>query len=175
MAERTEEFIRLFAANQRRIYGLVATMVPNMADADDVFQEISTSLWKKFDEFEPGTDFAAWALCFARFMVLKHYEKQRRRGCVVFDDEVLALIADDTTVEIAKLDHRHEALHGCLQQLPDHSRQLLNARYESGLKTCQEVADHVGRSLQSVYKALSRIHELLLRCIEKVLSAGGRV
>jgi RNA polymerase sigma-70 factor (ECF subfamily) len=172
MAERTEEFIRLFAASQRRIYGLVAAMVPRGADADDVFQEVSASLWQKFDDFTPGTDFAAWGLRFARLLVLKHYEKQRRWGRVVFDDDVLEQIADETTTALAKLDHRQEALRDCLARLPAHSRQLLDARYDSGLKTCQEVAHRVGRSVQSVYKALSRIHELLLECIEKALATG---
>ena len=46
--DRTEEFVRLFATNQRRIYGFVASIVPRSADADDVFGEISASLWKKF-------------------------------------------------------------------------------------------------------------------------------
>ena len=174
-AENTEEFIRLFAANQRRIYGLVASMVPNAADADDVFQEISASLWRKFHEFEPGTDFAAWGLRFAKYAVLKHYESQRRRGRVVFNADVLELIADDATLAIATLDRRQEALRRCVQKLPSHSRLLLDTRYHSGLRTCQQVADHVGRSVDAVYKALSRIHDSLLRCIENVLSAEEKV
>lgn len=34
MAKRTEDFVRLFAVNPRRIHGLVAAIVPNAADAD---------------------------------------------------------------------------------------------------------------------------------------------
>lgn len=173
-AARTEDFIRLFAVNQRRIYGLVAAMVPNAADADDVFQEVSARLWQKFDEFQPGTDFAAWGLQFAKFAVLKHYEQRRRRGQPAFGDELLELIAEDACRAIPDLDRRQRALRGCVQKLPDHSRRLLAERYESGLKTCQAVAERLGRSVDAVYKSLSRLHESLLRCIEKTLAAEDR-
>ena len=85
MPDRSEEFISLFAANQRRIYGFVATMVPRASDVDDVFQEVSMNLWRNFDEFESGTNFAAWAFSFARFGVLKYYDKQSRSDRFVFD------------------------------------------------------------------------------------------
>jgi RNA polymerase sigma factor (sigma-70 family) len=71
------------------IHGFVAAMIPRTADVDDVFQEVSMSLWRKFEDFEPGTDFAAWAIQSARFYVLKHYERQRQLGRVVFDDELV--------------------------------------------------------------------------------------
>jgi len=170
-AERTEEFIRLFVANQRRIYGLVAAMVPNAADADDVFQDVSTKLWQKFHEFEPGTDFAAWGLQFARYTVLKHHEQRRRNGQLAFGDDVLEMIADETCEVIPELNRRQQALRECVQKLPEHSRRLLAERYESGLKTCREVGESLGRSVEAVYKALSRLHESLLRCIEKTLAA----
>ena len=51
MADRNEDFMRLFSANQRRIYGFVAAMIPRTADVDDVFQEVSMSLWRKFEDF----------------------------------------------------------------------------------------------------------------------------
>lgn len=173
-ADKTEEFLRLFAACQRRIHGLVVAMVPHTADAEDVFQTVSTSLWQKFDEFQPGTDFAAWALRFTRYAVLKHYEKLRRRGNLVFDEQLLDTLADDATRAVRQIDRRQEALHGCLKRLPEHARTLLRMRYESGLKSCREVAERLGRSVEGVYKALGRIHEQLLRCIRGALSAEER-
>jgi len=168
--DRTEEFIRLFAANQRRIYGFVAAMVPNADDADDVFQNISAGLWQKFDRFEPGTNFAAWGLQFARYAVLKHFETQRRRKRLVFADEVLELVADEATAANKELDPRHEALRSCIERLPARSRELVRVRYEAGVGTCKEVARRLDRSVEAVYKALSRIHQRLLECVERVLA-----
>ena len=53
--------MRLFLANERRFYGLIFALVANAADADDLLQDISAGMWEHFDQFVPGTDFAAWA------------------------------------------------------------------------------------------------------------------
>ncbi len=170
MSDRNEEFLRLLTANQRRIFGFISALVPRSSDADDVYQEVSLALWRKFDQFEPGTDFAAWANQFARYLVLKHCAKQRRLGRLVFDEELLAALADDVAAAASGPDERLEALRGCLEKLPAHSRRLLELRYESGLKTVREVAARVGRSVDATYKAISRIHDALLRCMEGVLT-----
>ena len=57
-----EEFTRLLLENQKRIWGLVLSLVPRGSDADDVMQETCAVLWRKFDQFEAGTNFGAWAL-----------------------------------------------------------------------------------------------------------------
>ncbi|NLK41754.1 MAG: RNA polymerase subunit sigma-70, partial [Planctomycetes bacterium] len=51
------EFVQLFLMSQRRIYGYVMTLVPNVSDADDIVQETASVMWTKFGEYEPGTDF----------------------------------------------------------------------------------------------------------------------
>ncbi len=58
--QRGERFMRLLLANQQRIYGLILALVPNWNDADDIMQETSAVMWAKFDDYEAGTDFAAW-------------------------------------------------------------------------------------------------------------------
>ncbi|MEW4565900.1 sigma-70 family RNA polymerase sigma factor [Bremerella sp. JC770] len=149
-------------------------MVPNSADADDVFQEVSTELWKKYDQFQPGTDFVAWSIQFAKYAILRFYEKRRRIGQLTFANDVLELIAEDTRDDLPELDRRQQALRTCLQKLPSHSQQLLAARYGTGLKTCGEVAGYLGRSIDSVYKSLNRLHTSLLRCIERTLAMEDR-
>jgi RNA polymerase sigma-70 factor (ECF subfamily) len=58
-AERVPEFVQLFAQSSRRIYAYIRTLVPNQADAEDVFQETSKVLWEKFADYEIGTDFCS--------------------------------------------------------------------------------------------------------------------
>ena len=50
----------IWVQNQRRIYGLILALVPNGPDADDIPQETCAVLWQKFDEFDPGTNWADW-------------------------------------------------------------------------------------------------------------------
>ncbi len=118
-----------------------------------------------------GTDFAAWALSFARFAVLKYYDKQSRLGRFVFDEALAELIADEAESESMRGDWRLEALRECLDRLPPPSRKLLRLRYESNLKTCREIAGRFGRSVDATYKALARIHQRLLACVQNRLMA----
>ncbi len=65
--KRTLEFLRLFVQHQQEIYAYILTLVPHIHDADDLFQEGTAVMWKKFDQFESGTNFAAWGVKVMRF------------------------------------------------------------------------------------------------------------
>ena len=60
-SSRTDAFLELYAAAQRRVYAYIRTQVLSSADADDVMQDATTVLWRKFDQYQPGTDFVRWA------------------------------------------------------------------------------------------------------------------
>lgn len=60
-AERADEFARLFGRHARQIYSYILTLIPHWVDAEDVFQETSTIIWEKFDQYKSGTNFRAWA------------------------------------------------------------------------------------------------------------------
>ena len=77
--DRGARFMRVYLEHQRRIFGLIRALVPSGADADDILQETSAVLWQKFDEFDPGTNFAAWSLRIARFQVMAYYTTRRRQ------------------------------------------------------------------------------------------------
>jgi len=172
-ARRNNDFMRLFIGNQRRFYGLILTLVPNIADADDLIQETATQMWQKFDDFVPGTDFAAWGLSFARFMVLSFYKKRKAQSRVAFDAELIDSIADEISEVTPSSDRRHEALRGCLGKLPEQTRRLIELRYATGA-TGKSVAEQLSKSVESIYKAISRTHEALLRCVERTLAAEVR-
>jgi RNA polymerase sigma-70 factor, ECF subfamily len=166
-------FLRLFLQNQRRIYAYVLTLLPNRADADDVFQEASLVLWDKFDDSAPPEDFAAWGCRIAYFKVLD-FRKKHQRARVLFSQAMLDRVAE-TAVEQAgalQLDERREALTDCLGKLADRDRGLLAARFTEG-GTVQTAAAQVGRSVDAVYKALARIRQSLFECVSRTL-AGGR-
>lgn len=168
----TEQFMRLFLASQRRFYGLILSLVPNVSDADDLLQETSALMWQKFGQFTPGTDFAAWGLRFARNVVLNYHKRRRTAGRVTFSDDLLESLADEVAAVEPEIDRRHDALRGCLSKLPVRARALIEMRYEHDA-TCHSVAERLGKSVQSVYKALGRTHDALVQCVERALSAEG--
>lgn len=170
--QQTEEFVRLFTRHARQIHGYILSLRPNLADADEVFQETSVVLWRKFDQFEPGSDFLAWACRIAHFKVLSLYQK-RQRDRLQFSEGFVEAVAAESTRQAPAQDLRQRALADCLDRLKPRDRDLLRRRYYDGAST-KSVAEQVGRSADAIYKALRRIHEALFRCIDRKLNAEGR-
>lgn len=161
----TERFVRDLTGNARRIYAYILALVPNWADADEIFQETSAVLWVKYGEYQPGTDFRAWAFRVAFNKVLQ-FRHARGKNLLHFSEEFVESIDRDTLSDQELWERRHLALADCYAKLNPQDRELIDLRYEPGATT-KGIAQQVGRSPDAVYKALSRIHDQLLVCIDQ--------
>lgn len=65
-----ETFVRLLVSHQAALHAFVLALLPGDPDADDVVQEVNTSIWQKREEFTVGTNFKAWMFTVARFKVM---------------------------------------------------------------------------------------------------------
>jgi RNA polymerase sigma-70 factor (ECF subfamily) len=74
-----QEFMHLYVGKEQCIQSHIYTLVHNWAAAEDILQETAHILWLKFNDFEPGTDFMAWALAIAHYQVLKFRKSQDKR------------------------------------------------------------------------------------------------
>jgi RNA polymerase sigma-70 factor (ECF subfamily) len=165
-----ETFTRLLLQNQKRIAGLIFSLVPRGADADDVMQETCAVMWRKFGEFQPGTDFGAWALRIARFQVMGYYNRQRRAQARLSDETIEALA--DTLAEARWVaSDRAEALRTCVGQLKEREFDLVRRRYATE-ESVDAIAAHLGSTAHAVYKALARLHVRLLACVTSKLRAA---
>ncbi|MEN6449787.1 MAG: sigma-70 family RNA polymerase sigma factor [Thermoguttaceae bacterium] len=163
-----ERFSTLFEQHARAIYGHVRALVPSSADADEVFQETSVTLWQKLDQYRPGADFRAWACRIAYYKVLKLRDRQARSPRL-FSPEFLDLVSEEVIVMSDTLDARTEALRGCREKLSQRDRQLLDRFHRQGV-SAKEVARQVGRNVHYVYRAVRRIHDRLFDCIKRTMS-----
>ena len=55
--ELSERFITQLNAAHGRLLGFLRVMLGNSADAEDVLQRASMTMWRKFAEFDPTLDF----------------------------------------------------------------------------------------------------------------------
>jgi RNA polymerase sigma-70 factor (ECF subfamily) len=69
---------------------------------------------------------------------------------------------------VPDIDARMQVLRDCTRKLEPRDYELVQMRYDKGLDI-QAIADRLGRSAQSVYKRLARIHDALLQCIRRNL------
>lgn len=167
-SESKREFVRLLTKHERMIYGYVLSLVPQVADADEVVQETSLRLWDEFDKFVPGSSFAAWSLTVAHYEVLT-WRKRVHRSKLVFDDTLVELIGNERAVVERSAGPRHEALAECLQELSKQNQQLVAECYGAGRKI-KDVAAKLERTEGAVYKALERIRLALHQCINRKVS-----
>ena len=165
-----EEFVRLFAANERHLRAFVRSTGLDWNAVDDVVQTISLVMWRKWHTFDTRTDFMRWARVIARFEVLK-YRRTLARDRHVFSDDLMDLLAHAAEEQDHALsaDRYREALGECLEQLPPASRELIETAYR-GDRTIREVAEAAGKSATALYKTLDRIRQKLQACIERRLA-----
>lgn len=168
----TEQFVRLLGKHQQRVYAFILTLVPNWTEAEEVLQETNTVLWRKFDTFDPATDFTRWACQVAYFEVLK-YRARQKQDRLVFSEEFMSAVSSDTVAMSDELDVQRHALAACREKLSERDRDLIDRRYQLGA-TVQSVAAEVGRSVDAVYKALHRIRGVLLSCVRRRIAAEER-
>ncbi len=167
---RTNEFLRLLMANQKRIYAFILGMVPNHEDADDLFQETVLVMWSKFDTFARGTSFTAWGMTVARYQILSARKRYSQR-CLLFSENALELLQKDSDHFVEKIDERVRALRNCVRKLNDKDYALIRMRYEREIKV-KTIAEQLGHSVQSIYKRIARIHDMLLRCVRRTVGGG---
>jgi RNA polymerase sigma-70 factor, ECF subfamily len=163
-----DEFARLLSRHSRQVFGFILSLSASRSDADDIFQETSVELWRKIGLFQPGTNFRAWAYQMAYHKVLDHRRKQGRRH--LLDEEAFHAIARDALLITAEnTSQREEALGHCLKKLPKADRQLIDRRYRAA-QSPKQIAEQTSRSVHSIYRALTRIHESLSNCVRQTLA-----
>lgn len=167
----TEQFVKLLARHDRDLWRYILSLVPDPSAADDILQETATALWRKFSEYQATESFLHWAFGFARLEVLKYRQRAGRKP-LLFDDSLLALLADERPREQAALEARRGALADCLQSLSPEDCQLLDARYQRGA-TVAALAELSGQPARRMYNALDRVRRRLLDCITQRLEAEG--
>jgi len=166
------QFIALLTKHEQHLKHYILTLVPNLADAEQISQETSLRLWEQFNEYDPSAaGFVVWARSIAYFQVLT-FRKKAGRERVVFNSELVDALADRVAVRSQRLADRQEALIDCLNKLPEHGREIIHLYYFVGMKL-RAAAEQLDRSIAATEKAVARIRRILKDCVEDVLQKEG--
>ncbi|KAA5542703.1 sigma-70 family RNA polymerase sigma factor [Roseiconus nitratireducens] len=166
-----EQFLTHFAANEPAIRAYVRRLVPTRHDAADVMQGVALVLWRKFDELDDTEHFRRWAFGVARHEALG-WLRDKARSRLTLAEDVLHVVACESTRDDDRLSAQREALEGCLEKLPTHHRKIILAAYAPDA-AIQEVAGQSGRTVAAFYQWLHRMRLRLLNCTRQVLQAEG--
>ena len=167
----TAEYVRLWTLHGQRIYAYLVTLTTNDADAEEIYQEVGMTLWEKFDQFTPGSNFQAWARQIALNKV-RSFRQLRRHATMLCSPEFLDAIDQTIAEDAGTLDAQHKALADCFNKLSPKHQDLIEQRYQPGA-TPSSVAGKTGRSVKAIYEALRRIHNALFDCVLKATLGEG--
>jgi RNA polymerase sigma-70 factor (ECF subfamily) len=162
-----EEFVSLYVRHEAAVFSFVLTMVRHTADAEDVVQRASMTMWRCFGKFEPGTNFRAWAFQIAKNEALNHLSRIKRDRHV-FSEQLLAMLAEQAEERADDLDARRRALDFCVEKLPAEARGIVEGCYASG-STIRSFAEQAGETANKIYKRLNRVRAGLQKCVERQL------
>lgn len=162
---RYEVFVKLFARHEAELRRFVNSFLPSWGDVDEVVQRAAIAIWRKFDQFDPETNFMKWACVVTRFEALA-YRRKMARDRLVFRDDVLELMGKEAGEELDGRSAQHEALETCLLAMPEKQRKFVMLAYTPGVKV-KEMAEEAGSTAAAFYMRLKRIRHQIMKCVEE--------
>lgn len=160
---------RHFVANRSMLTAYVMAIVRDPTLAEDVVSDTAVEIancWSTYDLTRP---FPNWARGVARRVALTHLRRFTRDRVLPPDDVLEGLGCDlDAFGTETELEARKRVLQHCLDELPAGSRQLVELRYFEN-HPYENIAAATRRSLNALYIAFSRIHDLLTSCMTKAM------
>ena len=165
-----EKFVLLLGKVQPDLRRYIYSLCHNRGDTEDVFQETSLALWRKFASYDNSQAFLNWSFRFAYFEVMKFRAKQKRRQ--LLSEETLKLLAEECqkSQEIEKFHERFLSV--CVAKLDDQEKDLVNMRYSQKMSVVK-MNQHFGETGKKIYRSLERIRFKLYACIDKQLETEG--
>jgi RNA polymerase sigma-70 factor (ECF subfamily) len=169
--DRQDRFMALYVRHEPAVHSFALSLVGSVDAAEVVMQEANVAMWRKFDDFQPGTSFRNWAFQIARFEAM-NFRRKRQRDRHLFDDELIGLLASDAQEHAEEMEEERRMLAHCVARLTDDDRQVLDQGY-SEQTTIKDYALSIGRTPNAVRKHLGRIRRSLSRCLEQTLGSEG--
>lgn len=161
----TPKFVELILKYDREIRRYIQALIVRRDDTDEVMQQTALVLWEKFSEYDDSRDFLPWAKRFAYFEAL-NFRKVHARNKLIFNDEVMLLVAETIQESNERNDERARAMVECLGKLGADDRRLLELRYGNS-KTLKSIAEEEQGDPKMLYRRLEKIRMALLGCIDK--------
>lgn len=163
-------FDRLVTEHQQRIYYFIRSMVFNPEDAKDTLQDVNMVLYRKKENYEPGTNFKAWAFTIARFECLSYLSRYKKKQWTTLDTGLLESLADGAEEKASDVDDWLAALKQCVLKLSDEAKFLIQSRYQQRLPlehTAQQLQTSIGAIKQKLFRARKQLKECVMRRLKR--------
>ncbi len=160
-----EAFIVLVEPQLPALLAYARAICGDASSAEDVVQESLLIAMAKLDRLFPETDFSCWLKAIVRRQALSS-----RRGRMRFRDSpgLLDGLEAAFAIEDDALDDERAALRRCLDELPGHLTEVVDAFYRAGRSIVEIAAAQAGKEA-TVRTRLHRARLALRDCVERRL------
>lgn len=164
-------FDRLVGLHLPRVWAVVARIVRNREDAEDVVQETFLTAHRSLGEFRGDAAFSTWLHRIAVTRALNHLNRSSVRLARVSEpidgEGVPELAASESTTPLRVLESKEllRRLAECLEKLPGAWKAVVALRDAEEL-SYEEIARILGIELGTVRSRLARARGSLKECVE---------
>ncbi|MFM7606515.1 MAG: sigma-70 family RNA polymerase sigma factor [Prosthecobacter sp.] len=167
-----ESLTAILLAERRPLTAFFASVTRDFHLAEDVFQEVCVKAVARAESFDTKSHLMNWARLAGKNRAIDILRARDGRY-VGLSDEMLALLAHEWP-DRSMADAMQEALDDCIAHITSNNRELLRLRYFEN-RNCADVAAIMGRKMETVYQALTRLHKTLGGCIRSRLRTEAAV
>ena len=152
---------------QETVSSFVFSSVRDRHEAEDLLQDIATTVYGKMDSYDPSKPFLPWVLGIARNKVLMYY-RSKKSDLHVLSEGALIQIENAHAKISPEVSTRREALDNCLGKLQSRARDCLEMRYTDEV-TVKEIAREMNTTPNAISMVLNRARAALKDCIERAI------
>ena len=163
--EQMSGFEDLYRKHYRRVYSICLRMTGNVAEAEDLTQEVFIQLHRKLDSFRGESQFTTWLHRLTVNQVLMHFRKRSVRSELTTDDGEMPDSVDPDTINPEAMPSVDRiGLENAIGQLPTGYRTVFVLHDVEGYEH-EEIAKilgcNVGTSKSQLHKARMKLRRLI--------------
>jgi len=154
--DEAQEFEAVLRETQSVLRAYIAGMGVPLDVVDDLAQDVYLEYYR-------------WLKGIAKNLCLNYFRRSKRSAAQ--QHEAMAALLERVSSTLESL-HEPVPLDGCLERLPERSREMINARYRDG-KSSEAIGRSLGMTPEAVRIGLLRIRAALRDCLERRVAPGG--
>lgn len=163
-----QAFERVYRATSAKLFGICIGILPSRSDAEEVLQEVFTTIWRKAALYDAAkASPITWLAMMARNRAIDRLRSNASERAAA-PIELAEDIRDDApaAVELAEAGDEKRRLESCMGQLEPQRRTLIRTAFFEGT-TYEELAKRSGSPLGSVKSWIRRGLAQLRACLER--------
>jgi len=160
-----DAFGRLYDMYVNRVYRHIYYRVGNIADAEDLTQQVFLKAWQAIDRYKKtASPFLAWLMTISHNLVVDFYRTKKAK--TYLEAEVTADEPTSSLERVAEARFEQQRLRRAILQLRSDQQQVILLRFVEGYQYA-EIASLLGKSEGAIRVILHRALVALRRMLEK--------